>query len=306
MANYTDYFLSSDAETGNNSGLGYNQGFFQVGRRDASDVNGACRFENVAVGQGVTVDAASLNILTQFQGAGSGNLKFRTYGIKETNTGDLSSNPFGRAHTTAFDSADNPLPGVGNYKQCTVTSIVNEIFAQGGWSSGNHLGFLCENNGSNDGVWIEDDDGSEVLSIRINALPDFTPGPFTTRVSSIPPKENFGIRISKEGADALTDNIQNLNYYSKATVLKAIKSAEKGWTPSSNLEKVSHGLKYPPAFLAFYKTNNRVYHANSNLSSAGIPIGYVIANQENLEFVLDPNASDPDSWFYHVFIDEIL
>lgn len=306
MANSTDYFLDSDLETGNDGPFGYSQGYFQVGRHTGSDLKGACRFSDVAVSQGATVSAANLYLYSEFQGSGSGNLKFKTYGIKETDTADLSSNPFGRTHTTASDTADNPLPGVGNYKQVTVTSIVNEIVGQGGWSSGNHMGFLCENNGSNDDVWLDDDSGNEILSIRLNALPDFTPGPFTTRINSIPPKKNFGIRISKNAVDALTDEIVKLNYFSKTNVLKAIRNAEKGWTASSNLEKVDHALKYPPAFMAFYKSSNRIYHANSNISTAGTPIGYVIANQENLEFVLDPNASDPQSWYYYVFVDEIL
>lgn len=307
MANGVTYLLDSDAETGREGSIsGYNQGFFMTGQSGSGTLKGALRFSNVVLPQGSSVNAANLFLYTKFQGSGSGNLKFKTYGIKENDTGNFSSSPFGRTKTTASDTADNPLPGVGNYKSVSVTSMVNEIIQQGGWASGNHMGFFCEDNGSNSDVYIEDDDGASLLIITITANPDFTPGPYTSRIPGPPPARDFGIRVSRENFDAFTTNIQKLNFFSRLNVLKAIRDAEKGWTPSSNEEKVDHGLKYPPAFLSYYKTGNKVYIANSNSAISGVATVFPYTDAETIHMVLDPNASDPQSWYYYVFIDENL
>jgi len=308
MANYTDYTQSSDALIGElHPTLGYIQGTFSVGYRNSSGgaYDGAVRFTGVAINQGTTVFRADLRIYAQFQG-GSQNLKFITYGIDQDNTADFSTDPFARPKTTASDSADNPLPGAGNYKQITVTSMVNEIVARGGWASGNAMGFLCEDNGTANEAYIEDDNGGAVLSILLTENSDFTPGPYNIGVGSPPDDRNFGIRISRRGFDAMHNNIQGLSLFSKAMVLKAVHDAERGWPAGSNVEAVSHGLKYAPTFLTYYKKSDKVYLTNSNDASSGLPTQRTYSDTDKITMALDPNASDLDSWYYYVFIDENL
>lgn len=309
MANYTDYFSANRAIEGTIYGIGVNE--FGVGNDnlDYGVIMGACRFTNVVANQGATLNSAQLRMKVSLQGGGSGNLKYRVYGIDEDNTGDFSTNPFGRTKTTANETADIALPGAGNYTNIDVTSEVNEIIQRAGWSSGNAMGFLVENNGSPNDVWIYNalgvgDENEIVLSLRASALPDFTPGPYTQRVGRPPAKESFGIRVSKKGVDALTDNIQNLHVYSRPSILKAVRDAERGWPTGSNVENVSHGLKYPPSFLAFNKIGQTIGHANAVPDTSGLPLTGVYVNSEKIEMVLDPNASDPDGWYYYVFIDE--
>lgn len=305
MANYNDYFIDTYNDIGTDDGSSYFSGGAEIGKRFGPGEKCAFRFSNVQVNQGATVQSAFLRFWVQERGGNeSDHIRFKTYGIKETDTADLSSNPFSRTHTSTSDETDIVLPPTLQHRDITVTGIVNEIAGQGGWSSGNHMGFLLEDNGTDGTAYIYDSTLESLLSILVAANPDFTPGPYTTRVNRPPETRSYGVRISRTGKDALTDSTQLLNYFSRHNVLKSLRSAEKGWTPSSNLEKADHGLKYNPAFLAFYKTGNKVYHANSVSSTSGLPIGYVYSNQETLYFLLDPNASDPQSWFFHVFVDE--
>lgn len=305
MANYNDYFIDTFDDIGTDNGSFYFSGAAEMGRRFGNGEKCAFRFSNVQVSQGSSVSSAFLRFWVQERGGNdTDHIRFRTFGIRETDTADLSSNPFSRTHTTTFDTTDIVLPPTLQHRNITVTGIVNEIVGQGGWSSGNHMGFLLENNGTDGTAYIYDSTAESLLSILLTANPNFKPTPVTVRVNRQPPIAHYGMRISKKSNDAMSENTQVLNFFSRHSVLKELRSAEKGWTPNSNDESVDHGLKYTPAFLAFYKMENKIYHANANDPLALIPIGSVYSNEETLHFLLDPNADDPQSWFYHIFVDE--
>jgi hypothetical protein len=306
MANETTYFISSNSNFSyEEATVGYFTGTAVVGSHGSNAVKAAFRFLNIPLAQNTVVNEAVLLFKAQFQGSGSGNLKFKTYGIKETNTADLTSNPFSRTHTTAFDSADNPLPGTGNYKSITVTSIVNEILAQGGWASGNAMGFFCENDGSNSNVYIEDDDGTSYLAIRVNAEPTFFPTPKSQSAPTFPASTDYGIKISQPGTDVNIATEEQTYFTTRKKVFKTF--LEGSVAVVAGVEKlITHNLGYPPFVLAYARANGLSLKA------------------PRLFFGVDPIGSDLQVWtsvdntylklsttvnadvYYYIFLDEQL
>jgi hypothetical protein len=320
MANYNDFFTASSLDyytqydhggslTGN-----FSVGFDKDPPPPDDTRSGALRFASVAIPQNTTVSNAELHIYATSR-SGSGNLKIKVEGIKETNTADFSSGPSGRTRTTANNTNTFTQTGSGFYT-INVTSIVNEIFAQGGWSSGNHIGFYVTDNGSDTGTdnFIIDTLSGllPVLSILQSANPDFTPGPYSVRVNSSPPPQNYGIRISRPGRSADIASIRDLNFFGRTQVLKAIRDAQRGWPAASSLEKVSHQLKYAPAFLTYFKYNGKAFIAPRKNNYTADPVGGGVnvlpgTDSESVFMYLSQDSvNDPNSWYYYVFIDENL
>jgi hypothetical protein len=303
MANETTYNIASSTDFVTES-AGYFTDLAAVGNISGDSTKGAFRFLGINIGQGVTVNSASLYFYNKSQGGGSGNLKFKTYGIKETNTGGFGSNPFGRAHTTAFDSADNPLPGNGNYKQITVTSIVNEILAQGGWSSGNAMGFLCENDGSNSNVYISDEDGVSVLAIRVSALPNFTPTPKSQTSGALPAPSDFGISIAKPGQDVRSATEEQLYFTTRKNCMKVY--AEGSTSCTANVEKlIAHNLGYTPQVIAFAQGGGKSFKLPRFFASATDPIGGGLEGdiKSDSTYLRITVFQDSDVYYY-IFLDE--
>lgn len=320
MANRTDYIPPNSNnyyfqfDSSGTSGTGFwNCGFDTDYPQTRS---GAMRFTGIAIGQGQTVSQAKLYPYANVR-TGSASVKMLIEGFDEDNTADFSGGgPGSRPKTSATQTLneDSGSTGYIGADGADVTAIVQEIVNRGGWSSGNAIGFWITDNGtttgSGDQAVSDAYSGSfgvdSILSIRVASLPDFTPGPYSESVTGKPNKRNYGLRISKKNFDATINDISKIVMTSEQSVLKAIKNEERGWTTASNEESVSHQLKYPPMFISYYKSSNKVYLSNTNNALSGIPFTYTYTNPENISMVLDPNASDPDSWYYYIFIDENL
>lgn len=131
---------------------------------------GAIRFTNIITTG--TITAATLRLKVA-GGAGSGRIKWDTYGMDEDNTATwTSTSPMGRTKTSASVNRDisaSSEAGVGDIVEINVLSIVNEIKARGGWSSGNAMGFMFIENGStndnyfNTGFWNYEDQELDIL-----------------------------------------------------------------------------------------------------------------------------------------------
>lgn len=133
---------------------GYNTGFWAVGNHSIFGVEkGAIRFapSGVQLSQGQSIYKAFLDLLVAGR-EGTGQVSTKIYGIDEDNTGDFNAGTpaTARSKTTAsITTTNNQSPGEnfgGN-----VTAIVKEIIDRGGWSSGNKLGFIMEDNGTTSG-----------------------------------------------------------------------------------------------------------------------------------------------------------
>lgn len=121
-----------------------------AGKKLTSSDGSAIRFPFVAIDQGQTVTSAGLewrNVLTTV----TDDIKFKIFGINEDNTADFSSSPMGRPKTTAVrtkvQAANTSEFNFGD----DVTSLVQEIVNRGGWAAGNNMGFLFNDNGTNNG-----------------------------------------------------------------------------------------------------------------------------------------------------------
>jgi hypothetical protein len=117
--------------------------------------SGAVRFTNIALNNSASITSATIDIHIAYKGAGAGDVKLKTYGIDEDDTGDFGSNPMGRSKTTACES-QNVAAGAGSNFGINVIDEVREITTRGGWSSGNDMGFLLTNDSNSDNVWIQD------------------------------------------------------------------------------------------------------------------------------------------------------
>lgn len=322
MANFVDY----QGTDGNDyyfqwdSGFGSGNNIFAIGYDSTipSTISGALRFQNILVNQGVSVNQAILSMRADFR-VGTAPVKGIIYGIDEDNTANFTSAPGSRDRTSATKIGQYDPSGEGYWRE-DITSIVNEIFARGGWSSGNSIGFYIDDNGTDTGASnrISDQISTSphsILSIRTSALPDFTPGPYSVSAKNPPTNGEFGVFVSKEGFEAVTNLQQHKNLTSDARVIKVAVSKQAGWPTNATSQSISHGLKYPPAFMAYALSNGRSFYApyaaldlasDPSNSGSGVIAVYPQSTPETIDMIKDPNAADPDAWFYYVFIDENL
>ncbi|MCK9371514.1 hypothetical protein M0R04_16490, partial [Candidatus Dojkabacteria bacterium] len=164
---------------------------------------GAFHFSSIGIAKNTTVFSALLNIYVAAKGPGSGNLEIKTYGFDVDNLDFFTSNPTGQEKTTAVTTQSVSVPSAGNYFATNVKDQVNEILSRAGWSSGNALGFVVDDNGSNSDVYVYDTylTAASYLAILVTENPDFTPGPYSTNARIYSEQEKYGIRISKPGKD---------------------------------------------------------------------------------------------------------
>ena len=221
-------------------------GSFEVGKEpDSTVVNGAFRFTGVSVAQGITIQGATLSIYVALKGSGSGDIKTNIWGMDDDNTADFSSSPMGRSKTTATDSSTRSVPSMGEFINYDVGSIVQEIVNRGGWSSGNAMGFIVEDNGSPLDVWVYDNLSSPRSKLNIVlSSPSASPSPSSSvsrsaspsasqspsaslspstspSPSAMPPTATGVLKIAKPGVNVLTNSdIDKLVFSSEYGTLK--------------------------------------------------------------------------------------
>jgi hypothetical protein len=300
MANEDFYSLSSSQNSytqfhGVSSGEA--QGAYYIGQSVSVPGNyydGAARFTGIGIGQGVSVNYAQLRLYSQYQGTAD-SIKMKTYGIKEVNTSTFSSNPFGRTKTTAVTTQTSGRPGVGAFIGVDVTSQVNEILGQGGWTSGNAMGFFSFDNSSDSGAFIGDESLKTQLLIRVSAQPNFTPTPGTVSAPSFPASTDYGIRISQSGIDVKTANESQLYF---TTRKKEMRVNEERIIGTATI--FSHGLSYAPCTLG-YNIDSSGHIVIMNFPSNVISTEpYVGADSTNVVLFPDQGA------YIYVFIDPLI
>lgn len=291
-------------------------GSFEVGENFGSQ-DGAIRIPSVPVGQATTVISATLIINVPVKGDGSGNLKVSAYGIDEDNTADFSSNPLGRSKTSAVTNAEISLPPEGENIGINVTNQVNEILARGGWSNGNAMGFIIQNNGSPTDVYIFNIFSPAYLEILLTSRPDFYPSPTVVIAPSNPVKRhNFGAKVAKNGFDARTATDNQLSFSTSFPLLKALLYGPET-VPENTLKEILHDLGYKGAFLVFaqedlgggnygpaYKLPFILYSVtkDANLVSA-----YIDDDKLNVmaSGFVQGATSPPLRIYYYIFIDDM-
>ena len=87
-----------------------------------------------------------------------------TTGVFTTGTSDISN----RTRTSA--SVSDSATGIGNstYRSVTITTLIAEVVARGGWASGHHIALIADA-GSGSNLWIRPyDDGTGIWYVEIN------------------------------------------------------------------------------------------------------------------------------------------
>ena len=117
---------------------------------EVRDLTAAVRFLNVTIPQGVTINSATITVTAVVTDPDEVTTKIK--GIDEDNTATFTSDPTGRAETTA--GVDWDFGNVTQDEQYTspdISTVIQEIVDRGGWSSGNALGLFIKNDGSSNG-----------------------------------------------------------------------------------------------------------------------------------------------------------
>lgn len=274
MANEIVRFIEDSADYGteySNFGGGFADGFGYLGAGQPTwgNVNCALRFVNILAGN--SVNNAQIVYKYGSVGSGSGHWKVRVYGIKETNTGDYSSgNPFGRTNTTNYvEFDDGGPPTMPGSKTIDVTSVVNEILGQGGWSSGNALGLLLKNNGSDSGVWAGLDSDDSHFYFRVDAEPNFTPTAKSVAAPTFPEVDSFGVKIAFPRRSAFTATEDETYMTTRKRIFKKVIEG-KTTTVGGVTKLIAHGQSFIPFVIVYVKEigSNRRYKIPRYLASS--------------------------------------
>jgi len=216
-------------------------------------LNGAVRILNI--NQTGSVNFAMLMIYASAVDPSNNQaVKAKIRGLDYDNYGYLpDNNPFsGKDYTSAYVNKEWSSTVAGSWIDIECTSIVNEIMGRGGWSSGNAMAFIAEDNGTATDkdryVWCDD----AYLIIRKSAVPDFTPDPTTISAPSLPDTEDWGIKISKPGSSVLDCPENDLFFTTRRKTVKVLtediytSTGEEGdWIT------ISHNLGYVPFVSVF-------------------------------------------------------
>ncbi len=194
-------------------------GELPLGVSDGHTRDGALRFTNVTIAKNENIISATLTIRFEYR-YGTGDLKIRTKGIDEDDTGDFNSNPFVRESTTASTDNQTNIPA-NDRLNVDITSQVQEIVNRGGWASGHAMGFQIWDNGSANGDYIIDlpssSPNSEITIIYGQTSTSTTTTTTSTSTTSTStsssttttslPLNFYGMKISKPGKDVLKTNM---------------------------------------------------------------------------------------------------
>lgn len=159
--------------------FGYATGQWAIGRLDPTfgAMKAAFRTSGgVSLAKSESIHAASMNIYVE-EKAGNGEVKTTVTGADVDNVSPFNSvNAFSNPRTTASVTSNSTLTD-GDTLGINVKSIIEEIIGRSGWSSGNHIAIIVEDNGTADGDFYSDldpvDSRSNLEIIRSNSLASF-------------------------------------------------------------------------------------------------------------------------------------
>lgn len=304
MAGETIYFPAANADFAYDVvGSFQATGDFDVGHLHPSNyLNGAIRFRNVTVAQGTSVDDAGVVIVSANSPGDS--YYFYVEGIDEDNTADFNaSNAFGRSRTSARTTHYVSSVTDGERHGYGAGSIVNEILARGGWSSGNSMGFVfiaeaASAHGGTSNFFDANLSTGCYLWIRTSAEPDFTPTPISLASESFPEADDFGIKISKPGIEVESATESQLYFTTRKKVM-TVKSQGNIIT-TANPHLISHGLSYTPMVMAFALKDGKRHILPRVRYGAGDNIGWVEVTSTQVKFYVNTSTQI----YYYIFYDQ--
>ncbi len=134
--------------------------FMNVGESGGDDVYLAVRLISVTIPKDATIVSATITL--RHDSNQSDTVLAKMNGIDEDDTANFSSNPISRDLTTAQVNTSIPTLSFEDYTYPDISTIVQEIVNRAGWSSGNAMGFILNNNstGANGSRIFETYDGT--------------------------------------------------------------------------------------------------------------------------------------------------
>ena len=264
-------------------------------------VNGAVRFLNVA--QSGTILAASLVFtVNNVNEAHDQSIKIKARGLDYDNFGELNAgnNPFsGKDYTTANKTQTWGDTHINSSVELSITNIVQEILNRGGWSSGNALALILEDNGTDTDKnrWIIGHPA--YLMIRKTATPNFTPDPVTIPAPTLPAAEDWGIKIAKPGINVLDATEAQQYFTTRKRVFKIKEQAQIITDASPHL--IPHGLSYKPFAEVFVKSGSSWFRLPYVNFSGGYNVGYMEITDTNIEIY----TTIGNTVYYYIFLDPL-
>lgn len=299
------YTLLNDSYL-DSAGFNY-RGVCIVGNWGGDSTNGALRFGNLAISKNQTIIEAYL--IFKYDSVGSsGTWKFILYGIDEDNTADFSSYPLGRTKTTANNSYSEGEPTTGGSKTMNVKAILEEITSREGWSSGNNIGFILDNNSSDNDVYASADNFESYLVYKVVSDPNFFPTPGTVAAPTFPASSSYGLKVSRPGVDVGTASESDLWFTTDKKVFKVLNEGTADI--SSGTATYVHNLGYNPVVLGYIKGTatgeTRMYKLNKIFSpfedtDAG---GYILSGTATTK-VYESGLGTTGFVYIYTFIDPL-
>lgn len=200
-----DYFVTGSLNSFGQVGGSSGNGIITFGNQGGNDRQGAARFTSVAIAQGAVIPSAIMHFYVDSVGSAFTTLKGVVFGLDEDNTADFGGSPMSRPSTSAQTSVNITLPSVGTFFDVDITAIVNEIFARGGWSSGNALGIKFFNQGSDTDVYWRDPGVTSYLTITSPSSASVSP----STSSSVSPSVSMSISPSRSFSPSASQSISS-------------------------------------------------------------------------------------------------
>lgn len=263
MANETVRFPSSSNDmfyefegSGGLSGTGrFNVGYsYSTSRK----LKGALRFTNIQISKNATGINAGVEMYME-EKVGDKEIYAKIWGIDEDNTSDFGSYPMGRSKTTANNSHYSESKGTGDFFGIGAGNCIEEIVARSGWSSGNAIGFIIEDNGTStsaNGGYLYDHYSSGLnsyLSYRVGSEPNFKPTPKSVSAPTFPAADSYGIKISYPGYDVLDATDGQLYFTTRKRRLKVVAQGKIN-TSAGTVYNIAHGQSVKPFARAYFKS----------------------------------------------------
>jgi len=131
-----------------------------MGNVGGSGYSSAVRFPTVNISKNEAIISASIEFFHQLGGPTNSNTKYRLYGIDEDNVGDVDT---GKTKTTAYTEGEQAKFTNWSNFSVNVKTQVEEITTRSGWSSGNNMGFIINDNSSPEGAYVAGDNSSYAI-----------------------------------------------------------------------------------------------------------------------------------------------
>lgn len=272
---------------------------FDIFGFSSGSCDGALRFTNIAIPQGSTLSMAYI-VYKYGTVGGSGSWKFNVEGIDEDNTASFGD-PFGRSRTTASAGFNEGEPTSGGTKIIDVKSIVQEIVNRAGWSSGNAMGFIFDDQTSDSDVFAFADNTNSYLVYRISAEPNFTPTPTSVTAPSLPNAGDVGMRFSEPGVSVLTATDDQCHLTTRKNMVKLL-DEDLYTSDAVEIVAIPHSLGYIP-FVTVYAQEVGQDWRKIPRSNASNAIPFYFLDDDNLYL---SSSEIGQKFYYRIFIDRIV